>query len=307
MRLIASPLFVLASIVGILSATTSYAKTPTPATTTIPRTSTPVGLAAAPSEAALLGGAELFWKDNSDNETAFRITIRVNGSPDHAATYEAAANTTSFLLPADAPHVCEPNRGPALFGSVVALTARGESAPDHFGLFAICGNAPVPTSTALVNGTQTPQRSGAPVGLPAAPSKLLFLGNQVLWQDNANDETGYRVTIEVGSGSDSHVATYDVPANITSIILPPSAPHVCTEAGNMLRIAVRAFSAAGESDIARYGLIVECQEPDIAPTAEIHLPSTGTGASADQSHSAAAWLVVMGSCLWLARRVRRTG
>lgn len=164
MRSIAPAALVLA-VIDAIAATipiTSHAKTPTPSAVATVATSTPLGLPAAPSEAALLGGAELFWKDNSNNENAFRIAIRVR---DHVATYNAGANVTSFLLPADAPHVCEPNGGPALFGSVVAVSAGGESAPANFGLFAVCDVAKAPTSTTLVSATPTPKRSATSIAV----------------------------------------------------------------------------------------------------------------------------------------------
>lgn len=302
MRLTASSVLVSTVLVVLASATptTTYAQTPTPSAPVAQQTSTPAGLPAAPSETALLGGAELFWKDNSNNETGFRIALRVNGSPDHIATYDAPANATSFLLPADAPHVCEKNGGPALFGTVAAISAAGESAPDHFGLFAVCGDAPAPTSTVRVSGTPAPRQSDTPVTVPAAPSSLLLLGGtQLLWRDNSNNETGFRITISLSGASVGRQATYDVPANITSMLLPPDAPHVCEQAGDFFGInfSVTAFNAAGSSEIARSGIIAECGGPAIAPTTVVGLPNTGAGASSVRPDAAAAWLVVVASCL----------
>lgn len=302
MRLLASSSLVFAAIMAVATATltTSYAKTPTPSAVVAQQTTTPVGIPAAPSEAALIGGAELFWQDNSNNETGFHITIRVSGSPSHASTYNAAANATSFLLPADAPHVCEKNGGPALFGSVVAVDARGESAPADFGLFAVCEHAPSPVATVRASGTPTPQRSSTPVAVPAAPSSLLLLGGaQLLWSDNSNNETGFRITIFISGESAGRQATYEVPANITSVLLPSDAPHVCEQVGDFgINFAVVAFNGAGSSEMARSGIASECGEPAIAPPAEVHLPSTGAGSTSRSPNSGAvAWLVVLGSCL----------
>lgn len=266
---------------------TTYAATPTASPTAVTaaapqQTSTPTGVPAAPTEAALLGGAEVFWQDNSNNEAEFRITIRVSGSPDRAATYETAANANSFLLPSDAPHVCEKNGGPALFGSVVAFSTAGESSPSYFGLFAVCGDAPAPTSTARVTGTPTPRQTGTPFAVPAAPSNVLLLGGaQVLWKDNSNNETGFRLTIRVSGENVDRQATYTVPANITSVILPPDAPHVCDKDGAYgLQGTVVAFNIVGDSQPDLFGLIAECgpvPEPTQTAAASPRLPNAGSG------------------------------
>jgi hypothetical protein len=279
-------LAVIIAAAGVALKTTDAATptaSPTAATAAAPQqTSTPSGIPAAPTEAALIGGAEVFWKDNSNNEAGFRITVRVSGSPYRVATYEAAANANSFLLPPDAPHVCEKNGGPALFGSVVAFSTVGESSPSHFGLFAVCGDAPAPTSTARVTGTPTPRRTGTPLAVPAAPSNVLLLGGaQVLWKDNSDNETGFRITISIGGESVGRMATYDVPANITSIILPPNAPHVCERTGDYgIDVTIVAFNDAGTSELAGTGVSAECGftvQPAVTAVADPRLPDTGSG------------------------------
>src|SRR5690606_34163956 len=159
----------------------------------------------------------LEWRDNSPDETSFRIhRATVPGFMVSPATEIAvtAANVTAFVDGAVQP-------GTTYYYKVVARNEWGDSLPS---------NEASATTPALV--------------VPVAPSNLVVTPggdkNLLMWQDNSFNETGFRIEVSTNDGASwSTLAT--VPEDTTSYEHSPLA----VETAYLYRVF--AFNAAGSS------------------------------------------------------------
>jgi hypothetical protein len=147
-------------------------------------------------------------------------------------------------------------------------------------LFAGTLRAHAQESTPTVGPTVGPPPT-PPAGAPAAPTNLVLLGYVAYWEDNSDNEDGFRLRYRVFIGeAPDRRETYEAPANATTFALPPDAPRLCGEGGYYaLDLQIVAFNEAGESAIDTHGVLAECElAPDpgaASPTVETELPATG--------------------------------
>jgi hypothetical protein len=84
-----------------------------------------------------------------------------------------------------------------------------------------------------------------PAGAPAAPANLVLLGYVAYWEDNSDNEDGFRLRYRVFIGeAPDRRETYEARANATTFALPPDAPRLCGEGGYYaLDLQIVAFNA----------------------------------------------------------------
>ncbi len=116
---------------------------------------------------------------------------------------------------------------------------------------------------------------------PAAPTNLRIEGNNLVWDDNSNNEDGFRIRRSVGGGSPEVLAT--VAADTTSAPTPPGptpSDPCATRA-----YSVVAFNGAGESAPSNsVGILVtDCGTP-LAATATTGpgFPPSGQGGPTEE-------------------------
>ncbi len=95
---------------------------------------------------------------------------------------------------------------------------------------------------ASVYAQQPPTATPPVLQPPAAPTNLDFGGKGLVWDDNSDNEDGFRIYKTVGGGAPEIVAT--LPADTTSALRP--AVNI-NEACDGTTFTVVAFNAAGES------------------------------------------------------------
>jgi hypothetical protein len=132
------------------------------------------------------------WQDNAANETGYRVEHRQQGASSWVRGPNLPANTTSHTVTGLQPETTYELR-------VVAFNSWGS------------------TPSAQV----TAQTQGSP---PAAPTNLRLVSATsnsmvVAWDDNATNETGYRVRLKTQSGSVIETSPL-YPANTTQATLP---------------------------------------------------------------------------------------
>ncbi len=169
------------------------------------------------------------------------------------------------------------------------------------------------TSTLAFAQTPTPTAS-----VPASPSDSMLAGGVLTWTDNADNEDGFRITVEIrGDLTDEiTVLRFEVEANVTSFALPPEASPRCPDRTSVM-FTVVAFNAAGESKSVGVGIALICPaaptpSPTASPTIAAALPQTGMRGGSE-SRFPFVWLLVPGAGLlalggagWRARRSERS-
>jgi len=205
--------------------------------TTSNAVTTPDVAPAAPTnlQAAAVSGnqIDLSWNDNSNNETGFRIDRKI-GTGSFSFLTNVGANSTSYS---------DNTAGPT---TSYTYRVRAENA---------VGNSNYATSNAVTTPDVAPT---APTNLQAAT----VASNQVdlTWNDNSNNETGFRIERKVGNGSFSLLA--NVNANATSHSDNTANPNTT------YTYQVRAENAIGNSNFATSNAVTT---PDVAPTAPTNL------------------------------------
>lgn len=201
-----------------------------------------IALPAAPSDLVVTGvgarWADLAWRDNSNNETEFRIAISVDGSNwDNLAVL--APNTTTYRA-----NDLQPNR--RYWFKVRSANGMGRS------------------DFSNVVSADTPGE------LPAAPSELRA-GNvqprslRLTWRDNSNNENEFRVVMSTDGVNFDRIAT--VAANATSYSVTG------LRTNTRYWFMVRAVNAAGKAD----SNVIEVITPEEIPAAPSHLTSPAKG------------------------------
>jgi hypothetical protein len=157
--------------------------------------------------------------------------------------------------------------------------------------------------------TQTPTPTATPViqQVPAAPSNVRTEGSNLVWQDNSDNEDGFRILLVVGGGEPAVVRT--VSADITTAPAPDTThDQQCLGA----QFGVVAFNAVGESGqvLGPTFFSTECGGGYVATPQPTALPPTGGGTSgaggADQDLLAAAVAALLfGVVVTLAALLRR--
>ena len=170
---------------------------------------------------------------------------------------------------------------------------------------------------ALISTLAFAQTPTPTVSVPASPSDSMFAGGVLTWTDNADNEDGFRITVEIrGDLTDEiTVLLFEVEANVTSFARPPEAEARCPDRTSVL-FTVVAFNAAGESKSVGLGIALICPaaptpSPTVSPTIEPTLPQTGMRGGSE-SRFPFVWLLVPGAGLlalggagWRARRSER--
>ena len=120
---------------------------------------------------------------------------------------------------------------------------------------------------------------------PAAPTNLRIDANSLVWDDNSDDEDGFRIYRSIGDGPPEVVAT--LPADTTSVPLDPLPPVVRVDECDLLTRWVVAFNEAGESTpTLRMGIFTtHCGGLEVLP------PPLGGGPAAGSAVDA--WLLVV--------------
>jgi len=157
---------------------------------------------------------DLVWQDNSDDETKFEVWRKVAGGV-WGLVAELNANLTSFSDTGLAPDT------------------------EYFYQVRACNSAGCSSFSEVANATT----QSAPLSAPNAPSGLsasALSSSQILltWQDNSDDEEGFKIERDDGSGF-IEIAT--VSANQTSYLdegLSPSTTYA---------YQIKAYNSAGES------------------------------------------------------------
>jgi len=154
----------------------------------------------------------LSWQDNSDNEDSFKIERKTQGGS-YTQIATVGANVTSY---ADVGL----NSGTSYCYRVRAYNAGGDSSYSN----EACATTPInpPNAPSNLNAT-------------ASSSSQIDLS----WQDNSNNEDGFKIERKIQGGSYSQIAT--VGANVTSY------SNTGLNSGTTCCYRVRAYNAAGNS------------------------------------------------------------
>ena len=114
---------------------------------------------------------------------------------------------------------------------------------------------------------------------PAAPTNLRIDSNSLVWDDNSDNEDGFRIYRSVGGALPEVVAT--LPADTTSVRLDTLPPVVRVDECDLLTRWVVAFNEAGESATTlRMGIFTtDCGGFEVSP------PPLGRGPADSPPHS----------------------
>ncbi len=166
------------------------------------------------------GAATLTWGDNADNETGYRVEVKVDGAWEVVATL--AADATSYAATGL-------EAGKTYEYQVVAFNDAGDS-------------------TGAVATITTPKDEEPEPQTPAAPSNIVFgaydADNHTLptsWTDNSDDETAFIVQYSIDGGKTWRAAT-TTKANVAERV----ATRVWEDTSYMFRVCAR--NANGDSD-----------------------------------------------------------
>lgn len=180
----------------------------------------------------------LTWKDNSNNETGFRV-FRSTGGNSYTQVGTVGANTTAYTdsgLTANTAYTYQ----------VVAYNT-GDSDPSN---------------SVTITTLST---------LPAKPTNLVAsqVGTDrvtLTWKDNANNETGFKIERKTVNGNYSEIAT--VNANVVTFI------NSNLSNNTTYTYRVRAYNTAGSSDASNEATVTTASVP-VKPD-NLKISSTGT-------------------------------
>jgi subtilisin len=175
----------------------------------------------------------LKWRDNSDNETGFRIRRRMDSDSDWSIIATLGQGITTFRHSGL-------RGGMAYQYSVVAFNDAGESGPSN------------------------EARGATPSAGPAPPTSLtatVLSESEILlsWQDNSNEETGYRIRRRRGPGGAWSVLT-TIGANSTSLRVSG------LNTGMMYYFTVSALNQEGESETSNEASAMTGEDPPVPPS-----------------------------------------
>ncbi len=166
----------------------------------------------------------LSWKDNSDNETKFRLEVSQNEGTSFQQLAELNANITQYQHK-------NLQAGKKYCYRVIAFNAQGDSPNSNM-------------SCATTNAPPPPPPPPAPTK-PAAPSNLQAQAQStsqinLSWKDNSDNETKFRLEVSQNEGT-SFQQLAELNANITQY------QHKNLQAGKKYCYRVIAFNAQGDS------------------------------------------------------------
>lgn len=171
--------------------------------------------------------------------------------------------------------------------------------------------------TSILAFAQTPTPA---VSVPTPPSDPMLAGGMLTWTDNADNEDGFRITVEIrGDLTDEiTVLRFEAEANVTSFAQPPETRSRCPDRTSVL-FTVVAFNAAGESKSVGASIRLQCPaaptpSPTVSPTIAAALPQTGMHGGSENRFpfvwllvtGAGAGLLALGGAGWRARRSERS-
>lgn len=167
----------------------------------------------------------LQWKDNSTNESNFKIYQSINSTSNFQHIKSPSANTTTYGVNIGS----SPTPG-TYYYKIIAINGSGESAPSNIA----SGN--VLTSTVNV--------PAAPTGLSATTGKDISGRNVVYlnWQDNSGNEEGFNVYLQ-NSPTAALTKLGQLLSNQTLVFHIPDA----TVHGVQYLYQLKAFNQTGES------------------------------------------------------------
>ncbi|MBI2831742.1 MAG: c-type cytochrome, partial [Chloroflexi bacterium] len=140
------------------------------------------------------GQVNLTWVDNAGDETGYRIERATNNTfTANSITHTVGANTTSYSD-------TTVSGSTTYYYRVYAYNVSGDSATSN---------------TASVT---TPVATGSPPSVPTAVAAEALSATQVIlsWEDNSNNETGFRIERATNDTFSANLVTTNVAANVTS-------------------------------------------------------------------------------------------
>jgi hypothetical protein len=235
--------------------------TPTPTATPTPTptpTATPLPTPRAPSNlvATAVGclDIKLSWKDNSTNETGFKIERsldgfnfnQINTVGQNVTTYQDHLGTSGLR-----------------YYRVRAYNGAGNSPYSNIASADTTAFCATPTPTPRPTATPTP--TATPLPTPRAPSNLVAtavgcLDINLSWTDNSNNENGFKIERSVNGGNFSQI-------NIVGQNVTTYQDHLGTSGLRYYR--VRAYNGAGNSqysNIASADTAPFCATPTPTPS-----------------------------------------
>jgi len=184
--------------------------------TSAPAATAPAAPSGLSATAASTTSISLFWADNSDNETGFKIERATSAAGPFAQIFQADAGATSYT---DAGLTASTT----YYYQVRATNSTGDSAY---------------TSVASATTPATATVPVAPSGLTATPASTTSIS--LSWTDNSTDETGFQ--IEYGpSATGPFTLITTTAANVTSY------SHTGLTASTAYYYRIRATNGAGDS------------------------------------------------------------
>lgn len=182
----------------------------------------------------------LSWRDNSNNETGFKIE-RKTGTGNFTQVGTTLANVTTFTND-------KLSNNTTYIYRVRAYNSFGDS--------------PYTDELTVTTGET-----------PAAPTDLTFTSVSrnsitISWKDNAGDESGFRIERKTGSGSYTQIAT--VGANVTSYT------NTGLTANNTYHYRVRAYNSVGNSAFSNEITAVATDQPPAPSDLRITAGSGGS-------------------------------
>ncbi|MGH7598557.1 MAG: fibronectin type III domain-containing protein, partial [bacterium] len=186
---------------------------------------------------------DLNWTDNSNSETGFKIEIKFGESGTFTQIATAGANVTSYSSTG-----LQTNT--EYFYRVRAYNAGANSAYSN-----------------VANATTLPDIPAAPTDLTATTASKTQIN--LMWSDNSNDETGFKIERKVSSAA-AYTPVTSVGPNVTSFSVTELSPDT------KYAFRVLAYNTGGDSD---YSNSVEAKTLQNLPAAPGNLTATAISAN----------------------------
>ena len=219
----------------------------------------------------------LSWHDNAENELGFRVERGTDGANFTLLTETAPgyADTFTFIDIAAQPKT-------TYWYRVAAFNESGQSAFSNV----VSAKTPSPVYPEPVEGPPPPPPPPVP---PAAPKNLAKVSVNaaaatISWQDNADNETGFRIERRTAAGTFIEIGT--VGANVTTF----ADSSVLTATSYVYR--VRAYNNTGASGYSGTLALATPPSPNPPPPPPPQKPEAPTAVSAiaaSATHVALAW------------------
>ncbi|MDZ7364066.1 MAG: fibronectin type III domain-containing protein [candidate division KSB1 bacterium] len=176
---------------------------------------------------------DLAWTDNSNNESSFRIERKAAGETAYTEIDTVAANALSYSNTGL-------SAGTQYFYRVRARNLGGNSAYSN-----------------EASATTVPNPPAEPINLTATAVSNTQIN--LAWEDNASNETGFKIERKTGSGS-TYMQIDSVAANVTSY------SNTGLSGSTEYYYQVRAYNAGGNSSYSNEANATTLPDPPVAPS-----------------------------------------